>query len=72
MPAFLSSWAGRGELQEGCLPVAHYSACLLLEGGGYHWEGDGPEAAVQVRPFQLVWVESTKQFLVTFLYEGSA
>lgn len=64
MPAFLSSWAGRGELGEGCLLTARCQACLLLEGGDYHLEGEGPQAPVQVS--DLAWVESSKQFLVAF------
>lgn len=43
MPAFLSLWAGQGELREGCLLKARSQACLLLEGGSYHLKEKDPK-----------------------------
>lgn len=66
MPAFLSLWAGRRELEESYLLIARCQACLLLEGW---WLPPGRRTLssnASLQPFQLAWVESAKQFLVSF------
>jgi len=67
VPAFLSSWAGRGEHGEGCLLA--YSLLVIGLVSGWKvvvtaWKEEGPWAPVQVSD-----LFSTEQF---FLYEGRA
>lgn len=75
MPAFLSLWAGRWELEESYLLIARCQACLLLDGW---WLPPGRRTLssnASLQPFQLAWVESAKQLcqkLGQFLYECSA